>query len=350
VLIGAGGTGIFATRTDAEETAQNLAVAINDTGTCGYPSGGPCTRNVSAVNPLVSSTDTSGSASQTMTARCADNTAITNSSGTTSVTVNNVVAGGAGTTSGTHFALGTNTATATNIAGAVTTNTTAAGVSASPSSNVVTLSANTWGAAGNSDTLTETATSGVTVSAFGGGTTGSNTGTDFDIDNVPADAATNLAAAITRNGSTVGVSANSSGAMVTVTATTAGTAGNSITLAEGLTNFSWNGTTLQGGTNGSDYVFMSTYESSETGCSTSTNNGCVLSFNVTNGSSFSSSLTPSGVLNISGPATASPTGGFIIDNSSTTSGASQIYFLTQDTSGTSPCTGTCGVQASQSAP
>jgi hypothetical protein len=48
---------------------------------------------------------------------------------------------------------------------------------------------------------------------------------------------------------------------------------------------------------------------------------------------------------------APPTGGFIIDNALTTpSGTSQIYFLTQDTSGTVTCSGICGVQASQAAP
>jgi hypothetical protein len=34
----------------------------------------------------------------------------------------------------------------------------------------------------------------------------------------------------------------------------------------------------------------------------------------------------------------------------TPAGTSQIYFVTQSTAGTTPCTGICAVQASQSAP
>ena len=76
-----------------------------------------------------------------------------------------------------------------------------------------------------------------------------NTGTNFQVnwyaDNTSS--ATNLAAAIVRNGAPVGVTATSSGATVTVTATAPGAAGNSITLAYTLTRFSWAGTTLTGG-------------------------------------------------------------------------------------------------------
>jgi hypothetical protein len=66
---------------------------------------------------------------------------------------------------------------------------------------------------------------------------------------VNADAADNLAAAITRNGGTVGVTASANGATVTVTASTPGTGANGVTLAETLSNFSWSGN-LVGGTNG----------------------------------------------------------------------------------------------------
>lgn len=63
------------------------------------------------------------------------------------------------------------------------------------------------------------------------------------------ESATNLAAAIARNGGQVGVTATSSGTTVTVTSLTAGTASNSVTLNDGLSNFSWAGGTLAGGTN-----------------------------------------------------------------------------------------------------
>lgn len=62
--------------------------------------------------------------------------------------------------------------------------------------------------------------------------------------------ASRLAAAITRNGAAIGVSATSSSGIVTVRAIVPGVAGNSITLVEGLTGFTWAGATLAGGVNG----------------------------------------------------------------------------------------------------
>ena len=347
VLIGATGN----STTKEEDTAQNLSVAINDNGTCGS-GGSTCTRNVTSANPLVSSSNSSGSATQTITARCADNAVISGTSDGTKVTVASVTAGTAGTTSGTNFALGTNTATAANILTAINANSGTV-TATNPSSGVVDLAATTWGTGGNSYTLTDTATSGVTLSAatFSGGVNGSNTGTSFAIDNVLADEATNLAAAITRNGSSVGVSATSSGAVVTVTASTVGSAGNSITLAEALNGFTWAGTTLAGGTSGTDYLFVSVFAGTESGCTNGTTDGCIMSFDITSPSSFSSGTTPVGTQNLSAIEYGSPTGGIIIDNGvATPAGTSQIYFVTQSTAGTIPCTGICAVQASQSAP
>ena len=83
--------------------------------------------------------------------------------------------------------------------------------------------------------------------------TSSNGGLNFDISGMGytnTTRATNLAAAIARNGASVGVTATSSGAVVTVTATSPGSGGNSITLAEGLSYFTWASgtpTTLAGG-------------------------------------------------------------------------------------------------------
>jgi len=75
-----------------------------------------------------------------------------------------------------------------------------------------------------------------------------NTTTNFQISLISTTVtAANLASAINRNGAGVGVSATSLAGVVTVTATTAGARGNSITLAEGLTNFTWAGATLAGG-------------------------------------------------------------------------------------------------------
>jgi hypothetical protein len=78
-----------------------------------------------------------------------------------------------------------------------------------------------------------------------------NTGTNFQATANTTTNATNLAAAIARNGASVGVTATSAAAVVTVTATTPGTAGNSIALADSLTVFTWAGgaTILAGGVN-----------------------------------------------------------------------------------------------------
>jgi hypothetical protein len=61
--------------------------------------------------------------------------------------------------------------------------------------------------------------------------------------------ASNIVTAITENG-TMGVSATSSGNVITVTASATGTTGNSIALTSGVSGFTWGGTTLVGGTNG----------------------------------------------------------------------------------------------------
>lgn len=144
------------------------------------------------------------------------------------------------------------------------------------------------------------------------------------------------------------VSATESNNVVTLTAKTSGTGGN-FTLS---TNYSTE-ITVSGGPNGSatDYIFLSVYFGTQSGCTQSTNNGCVMSFDVTTPSTFSSGLTPGGALNVSAPTSAAPTGGLIVDNAlNSPAGSSQIYFLTLYTSGTSPCSGICAVQASQAAP
>jgi len=76
-----------------------------------------------------------------------------------------------------------------------------------------------------------------------------NTGLTFSDAGTNNDRAANIAAAINRNGGTVGVTATSVGARVQVTAISGGGGGNSIALAEGLNSFSWGGGggTLGGG-------------------------------------------------------------------------------------------------------
>jgi hypothetical protein len=74
-----------------------------------------------------------------------------------------------------------------------------------------------------------------------------NTGLNFQIGGTNTVQATNIAAAIARNGAAVDVTATSALAVVTVTALNNGSQGNLTTLAETLTNFSWAGATLTGG-------------------------------------------------------------------------------------------------------
>lgn len=74
-----------------------------------------------------------------------------------------------------------------------------------------------------------------------------NTGTNFEPTSNTTTNATNLRDAINRNGGTVGVTATSAAAVVTVTAITHGTGANSIALADTMSVFSWAAATLAGG-------------------------------------------------------------------------------------------------------
>jgi len=144
-------------------------------------------------------------------------------------------------------------------------------------------------------------------------------------------------------------------AVVSLTAATPGTAGD----FNPSTNYS-TGITVSGGTNGTgptDYLFVSVYEGLPTGCTGSADNGCLMAYDITTPSGFGTGITPVGVMNVvsTGSTYTPPTGGFIIDNLATSpTGASQIYFLTTYTTGTTlgsnACAGICGVQASQSSP
>jgi hypothetical protein len=124
---------------------------------------------------------------------------------------------------------------------------------------------------------------------------------------------------------------------------------------------------IQGGqtTSGTDYVFFSVNRGTPSGCTNAAGDGCILSYNVTNPTAVA--LSGSG-LNVTTPGTNGcwATGGLIIDNSdTTTTGASQIYFVnlngnaaggpTGTTQTSSNCTAGTGnpinaVQAAQSSP
>ncbi len=130
---------------------------------------------------------------------------------------------------------------ATNLAAAITRQ--VASVTASSAGGVVSLAANTFGTAGTITTANTLSTFSWSVTA---GTNGANTGTSFQVDNVLADDATNLAAAITRNTATTLATATSTGTAVNVSAATWGTAGNSIALGGTPTGFAWGSGTLDG--------------------------------------------------------------------------------------------------------
>ena len=92
----------------------------------------------------------------------------------------------------------------------------------------------------------------------------------------------------------------------------------------GLSACTTNGTRTTAGT---DYIFFSVYRGTVAeGCTTTAGNGCVLSYNVSNPAAVS--LSGSG-LNVPTPGGNGcwPTGGIVIDNSSTLAGASQTYFI-----------------------
>ena len=117
-------------------------------------------------------------------------------------------------------------------------------------------------------------------------------------------------------------------------------------------------------TAGTDYVFFSLNRASVGSCTNTAGNGCILSYNVSN---------PLGVvisgtgLKVTTPGTSGcwATGGIVVDNSSTTAGASEIYVVNLNGAAAGGPTGTAqtstsctagtttslnGVQASQSSP
>jgi hypothetical protein len=151
--------------------------------------------------------------------------------------------------------------------------------------------------------------------------------------------------------------------IVTLTSKTAGAASNFT-----LTSSTGGDVAVAGGSNGADAVLgqddllFSNFAGTQTGCTNSTANGCVMSWDITSAASFSTSKTPLGTLNVasqnlttaSATNPAAVTSGIIIDNNGTAGGESQMYFLTQDNVNaacvTGGANGICAIQVSQSAP
>ncbi len=161
-------------------------------------------------------------------------------------------------TTGTFATGSTNAAVASNIAAAINSCNSsypAVGVTANYTSGNSTFTV-TSPAAG--PFLTESGSSLPGIFSWGSmvaGTAGTNSCTSstsgtFAASSSTTTLASNLAAAIAACPAAAGVTATSNGAAVTVTATTAGTGGNSIALGNTLSNFTWSGTNLSGGSNG----------------------------------------------------------------------------------------------------
>ncbi len=140
---------------------------------------------------------------------------------------------------------GTGTAGTTYCAGTTTPNYVASGATAT---NAVNLT-NTIGGSGQNGTTAFTTSSSYFGSESANWASGSG-GVGFVSSTNGTMEAISLAAVIAANGGTVGVTATSSGAVVTVTAATPGTGGNSIALTDSLSEFSWSGSDLSNGSDG----------------------------------------------------------------------------------------------------
>ena len=81
---------------------------------------------------------------------------------------------------------------------------------------------------------------------------------------------------------------------------------------------------------GTDYVFFSVNQGAKEGCTTTAGNGCIMSYNVSNPGTVSTPIAAvfSGAQNYPNVGTIGcwATGGIVIDNDASTTGASEIYF------------------------
>jgi hypothetical protein len=253
------------------------ALANNSSYCTTYGSGSGCFANM---------TSNTGISLGSFTAGTSTSFTVTNTTGTSlpfSTTDTNVsVTGGpipgytgsnacTSSTAGT-FVLDTNpTNLATNLAAAITAchgSYSAVGVTAIPSSGMVTVTAATAGTGGNSIALAE-GLSNFTWSGsdLSGGLDGTTSGSTFAYWSVnaavsPTQLATNIATAVNDNTTlqaSTGVTAISSGGVVTVTARATGTSGNSIGTSASLTGFAWGGSTLTAGATGTGTVQPNTF-------------------------------------------------------------------------------------------
>jgi hypothetical protein len=243
-------TGTVSSNSTPATEASYLAAAINSCNNS-YPTDGV---TASAVGSVVTVANTTwGSAAS----------ALEVGGNASNFVWSGVTAGSFGTngctsaTAGTFATGSTTAATASNIAAAINSCNTsypADGVTASYTS-------------GNTFTVTPTtpgpflAVSGLNLGSLyswgsvSGGSAGTNSCTSstsgtFASSSNTTTLASNLAAAIAACPAAAGVTASSSGAVLKVTASTAGSSGNSIAIANTLSNVNWSGSNLSGGTDG----------------------------------------------------------------------------------------------------
>jgi hypothetical protein len=256
---------------NTSNTAQNLRAAIDgNSNQCN--GGGGCFGTGTAANASVTATVSTNVVTVTaITAGTTGNTvALATVSGGRITVSGATLTGGTGNFSNANEVVavaGSTNNTASNLRAAINgfsgqcfsnspcfgTGTTAnASVTATRSSNVVTVTDVTYGTGGNGVAFSTVSGGRITLSpntgTLSGGTNGTTTATTFAIDGTAATAVTNLTSAINNAGNaTVGVTATASGNVVTVTANATGTSGNSITAADTLSNFSWNSSSFYGG-------------------------------------------------------------------------------------------------------
>lgn len=237
--------------------AANLVKAINNTCLVAHTD---C--NVtSGANTSVTATSALGVV--TLTNKVGAPAAYTLSESATNTTVD-VGARGSGSNTGTNFVIGVTNATAvasnnaTSLAADIAANGGGVGVTASSNNGTVTVTATTAGTGGNGKTLAETLGNFTWTNASTAGGAAPQSGNNFfAITNATGTAlslttiTSNFATAVGNETTTAGVpvTVSPSGAVATVTASAVapGSLGNGVALTDGLSNFVWNHTTLQGG-------------------------------------------------------------------------------------------------------
>jgi hypothetical protein len=243
--------GTFAVSSTPAIVASNLAAAINACNTS-YPALVGVTATVSGNVVTIASTTLGSPASSLTLTNTASNfvwSAVTTGSGSNGCT---------SATTGTFASGSSNAAEAANIAAAINacnSSYPAVGATASyASGSTFTVTGATAGpylAIGASNNTGLFTWGSVTAGSAGSNTCPNSTTGTFGSSNNAFTMATNLATAIGKcTAATTGVTAVAAGPVVTVTANTAGSSGNSIALGSTASNFAWSGSTLSGGSDG----------------------------------------------------------------------------------------------------